>query len=108
MLSVTVSAVVGLLLYSSMFVWLGLVTKQAIGVGLLYIVLWEGFFSGYVSGIRFLSIRGYAIALMHGLDPRRFATGVHVGLGAAIAVSAVVVTLFLFLSTRRLQRMDVP
>ena len=106
--AVTVSAFVGLLLYASVFVWLGLVTKQAIGVGLLYIVLWEGFFSGYVSGIRFFSIRHYATALMHGLDPRRFAGDDHVGFGVAIGVSAVVFTLFLLLSTRRLRRMDVP
>jgi ABC-2 type transport system permease protein len=107
-LAVTASAVAGLLMYSSVFVWLGLVTRQAIGVGLLYIVLWEGFFSGYVSGIRFLSIRHYAIALMHGLDPRRFAGNAHVGLGVAAAVTVAVCALFLLLSTRRLRRMDVP
>ena len=106
--AVTASAIVGLLLYSSVFLWLGLVTKQAIGVGLLYIVLWEGFFSGYVSGIRFFSIRHYATALMHGLDPRRFAADEHVGLGVAIGVAVAVFTLFLLLSTRRLRRMDVP
>ena len=50
--------------------WAG--TTQAIGLGLLYIVLWEGFFSGFVSGVRLL-IRHYAIGLMHGLDARRFA-----------------------------------
>ena len=72
-IAVTVSALVGVALYASAFVWLGLVTTQAIGVGLLYIVLWEGFFSGFVSGVRLLSIRHYAIALMHGLDERRFA-----------------------------------
>jgi len=107
-LAVTVAALAGLLMYSSAFVWLGLVTRQAIGVGLLYIVLWEGFFSGFVSGIRFLSIRHYSIALMHGLDPRRFVDDPHVGLGAAVAVTVGVCALFLFLSTRRLRQMDVP
>jgi ABC-2 type transport system permease protein len=107
-IAVTTSALVGLLLYSSVFVWLGLMTKQAIGVGLLYIVLWEGFFSGFVSGVRFFSIRHYAIAIMHGLDPRRFAGDPHVGLGVAAGVSAGVFILFLYLSTRRLQSMDVP
>lgn len=106
--AVTVSTLVSLLLYSAAFLWLGLVTKQAIGVGLLYIVMWEGFFSGYVSGIRFFSIRHYATALMHGLDPRRFAGDDHVTLGVAIGVSAAVFTLFLVLSTRRLRLMDVP
>ena len=106
--AVTVSTLVSLLLYSAAFLWLGLVTKQAIGVGLLYIVMWEGFFSGYVSGIRFFSIRHYATAPMHGLDPRRFAGDDHVTLGVAIGVSAAVFTLFLVLSTRRLRLMDVP
>lgn len=107
-LAVTVSAIAALLMYSAVFVWLGLVTKQSIGVGLLYIVLWEGFFSGYVSGIRFLSVRHFSIALAHGLDPRRFVDAPHVGLGAAIGVSVGVLALFTLLSTRRLRRMDVP
>jgi len=106
--AITVSALVGLLMYASMFVWLGLVTKQAIAVGLVYIVLWEGFFSGYVSGIRFFSIRHYATALAHGLDPRRFVGIEHVALGTTIGVAIGVFALFFFLSVRRLRRMDVP
>jgi ABC-2 type transport system permease protein len=106
--AVTVSSFVGLLMYASVFVWLGLVTKQAIGVGLVYIVLWEGFFSGYVSGIRYFSIRHYATALMHGIDPRRFVGDQHVGLGVAIGVAIAVITVFFLLSARRLRRMDVP
>ncbi len=107
-LAVTVAALAGLLMYASVFVWLGLVTRQAIGVGLAYIVLWEGFFSGYVSGIRFLSIRHYSIAMMHGLDPRRFVDDPHVGLGVAVVVAAGVLASFTLMSTRRLRRMDVP
>jgi ABC-2 type transport system permease protein len=106
--AVTVSAVVGVALYASAFVWLGLVTTQAIGIGLLYIVLWEGFFTGFVTGARTLSIRAYAIALMHGLDERRFASTSHMSLGLAITVSVVVFGGFLFLTIRRLRRMDVP
>ena len=107
-LAVTTAALVGVLMYASVFVWLGLVTRQAIGMGLAYIVLWEGFFSGFVSGVRFLSIRHYAIALMHGLDPRRFVDDPHVGLAAASLVAVSVCAGFLVLSTRRLRSMDVP
>jgi ABC-2 type transport system permease protein len=107
-IAVTVSALVGVALYASAFVWLGLVSAQAIGLGLLYIVLWEGFFSGFVSGVRLLSIRHYAIALMHGMDPRRFAAGDHLSFGVAIAMSLLVFGGFLFLSVKRLRRMDVP
>ncbi|HYW32151.1 MAG TPA: ABC transporter permease subunit [Gemmatimonas sp.] len=106
--AVTISALVGVALYSAAFVWLGLVSTQAIGIGLLYIVLWEGFFSGFVSGVRLLSIRHYAIAVMHGLDPRRFASGDHLSLVAALIVCTLLFSAFLFFSVRRLRRMDVP
>lgn len=107
-IAVTVAALVGVALYASLFVWLGLVTTQAIGVGLLYIVVWEGFFSGFVAGARMLSIRHFSIALMHGLDGRRFAGGSHMSLGVAILISVAVFGGFLLLSVRRLRRMDVP
>jgi len=106
--AVTVSAFVAVLMYSSAFVWAGLVTSRAIGFGLLYVVLWEGFFSGYVSGVRFVSIRYYSIALMHGLDERRFASADNLSFGYAIAASAIVFAGFLLLSVRRLRHMDVP
>jgi len=83
---VTTSVIVGVAMYAALFTWLGLVSTQAIGVGLLYIVLWEGFFAGFVSGARMLSIRYYSIALMHAMDPRRFAAQDHVSaLTASIA-----------------------
>lgn len=107
-IAVTVSALVGVALYASAFVWLGLVTTQAIGIGLLYIVLWEGFFAGFVSGVRLLSIRHYAIAWMHGLDERRFASADPLSLAVAVTTSVLVFGGFLFLAIRRLRRMDVP
>ena len=107
-IAVTVSALVAVLLYSSAFVWAGLVTTQAIGFGLLYVFLWEGFFSGFVTGVRFLSIRYYSIALMHGLDERRFASEDTLDFSFAIGASAVVFAGFLLLSVRRLRHMDVP
>ena len=107
-MAVTVSAVVGVALYTSFFVWLGLVSTQAIGVGLLYILLWEGFFSTWVSGARAFSIRHYATALMHGMDERRFAFARQMSPGLAIVISIVVFTSFVWLSIRRLRRMDVP
>jgi ABC-2 type transport system permease protein len=107
-LAVTLSAVAGVVMYASLFVWLGLVSTQAIGLGLLYIVLWEGFFSGFVFGVRLFSIRYYAIALMHALDPRRFAEVDHLGATATIVISTLVVGGFFALTTRRLRTMDVP
>lgn len=107
-LAVTVAALVGVALYAAAFVWLGLWTTQAIGIGLLYIVLWEGFFSGFVSGVRLLSIRYYAIALMHGLDERRFAGTGHPSLVTVVIISLIVAAGFTGFAIRRLRRMDVP
>jgi ABC-2 type transport system permease protein len=106
--AVTVSAVVGVALYASAFLWLGLVTTQAIGIGLLYIVLWEGFFSGFIAGVRLLSIRHYAVGLMHGIDPRRFAEVDHPSLIAVILLCLIVFVGFTLLSIRKLKRMDIP
>jgi ABC-2 type transport system permease protein len=106
-LAVTASALLGVALYSSAFLWLGLVSSQAIGVGLLYIVLWEGFFAGFVAGVRLLSIRFLALAGMHGLDARRLAELDHVGGIAVIVISVLVFGGFLWLTIRQLRRMDV-
>lgn len=106
--AVTVSALVGVALYTAAFVWLGLTSPQAIGLGLLYIVLWEGFFAGFVSGVRMLSIRHHAIALMHALDPRRFAGADHLPAAAVVATTVIVFGGFVVLSIRHLRRMDVP
>lgn len=106
--AVTVGATAAVAMYAAVFVWLGLVSTQAIGIGLLYIVLWEGMFSRYVEGVRMLSIRAYSIALMHGLDERRFATVDHLNVWAPAAMAVLVIGGSLFLSVRRLRAMDVP
>ena len=107
-IAVTVGALAGVALYSSAFVFLGLLTTQAIGIGLLYIVLWEGFFSGFVAGARLLSIRYMATGLMHAIDPRRFAWATHPSATAAAIIALLVFAGFLWLAIRRLRRMDVP
>lgn len=106
--AVTIAAVGGVALYASAFVWLGLVTNYAVAIGLLYIVIWEGFFSRFVAGVRLLSIRHYTIGLMHALDERRFAAASQLGPAIAIVTSIVVFGAFVLLSIRRLRRMDVP
>ena len=106
--AVTVAALAGVAMYGAVFVYLGLVSPQAIGIGLLYIVLWEGLLSGFVAGVRLLSIRFYSIALMHGIDERRFAGPEHLTLPVVSSLIAIVIGGSLLLTIRRLRRMDVP
>lgn len=107
-IALTAAALAGVAMYGAVFVFLGLVSTHAVGVGLLYIVIWEGFFSGFVAGARLLSIRHYAIGITHAIDPRRFVSAETLPPAAAAIAAAVVIAGFLLLSTRRLRRMDVP
>jgi ABC-2 type transport system permease protein len=107
-MAITVGALVGVALYASVFIWAGLMTTRAIGFGLLYVFLWEGLFSGLITGVRFLSIRHYSTALMHRMDVRVFADGEHLSTGVAIGAAAAVFVIFLLLAIRRLRSMDVP
>jgi len=108
MTAVGVAVLVEVILYAMVFLWLGLVTTRAIGIGLAYVVVWEALFAQFVTGIRFLSIRHYTIALIHALDVRRFGQSSTVPTTFALVAVAVVGVGFLWLAIRRLRRMDVP
>ncbi len=107
-IALTVGMLVAVALYASVFTWLGLVTTQAIGIGLLYVVIWEGLFSGFVAGVRLMSLRHYALAVVHGLDPRRFPSLALPDFTIVLALCAAVIGGFAWLTVRRLRRMDVP
>jgi ABC-2 type transport system permease protein len=105
-----VAMLVGVALYSALFLWAGLVTSHPLALGLLYVFVWEGLFGTFVNGIKYLSIRQYALGVAKAVDGTRFAgPDQHVlGGGAAIAASAIVFAGFAVLVVRRLQHMDVP
>lgn len=98
------------LAYSSLFLLLGLVTNHALGFGLFYVFLWEFLFTGFVSGIRFLSIRAYMMGIVRGLDDERFEENadIMISFPVSLIVLLVISVAFTLLAIRRLQRMDVP
>jgi ABC-type transport system involved in multi-copper enzyme maturation permease subunit len=105
-----VAMAVGLTVYSTLFLWAGLVTSHPLAYGLLYVFVWEGLFATFVNGIRYLSIRQYTLGTAKAIDGSRFAgPDQHVLGSAAAIVGALVVTVgFGLLVVRRLRRMDVP
>ena len=109
-LAVAVSIFAGATLYTSAFLWSGLITSRALAFGLIYVFLWEGLFASFVEGIKYLSIREYILGLIKGIDPDRFAGPEQstIELPAAAAGAAIVFTVFFILSVRRLRNMDVP
>lgn len=108
--AIAIGLFAGVATYSSLFLWLGLMTSRGLAVGLLYVFLWEGLFSNFVSGIRMISIREYIIGITKAVDGSRFTSPDHIPVGSATAIIGMIVvfTVFLLLSIRRLQRMDVP
>jgi ABC-2 type transport system permease protein len=86
------------------------VTNRGLAVGLLYVFLWEGLFSNFVSGIRMVSIREYIVGVTNAIDDSRFASPDQDPVASATAITGVVAVtvVFALLSVRRLQRMDVP
>jgi hypothetical protein len=105
-----VGIAVGVVTYSSVFMWMGLVTTKALGFALLYVFLWEGLLSQHLSGIRFLSVRAYTVSIMHGIEDINLAAldELSVPLPMAAVGAGIVSALFFYLTVRRLHRMDVP
>ncbi len=108
--AVGLALLVGVALYASVFVWAGLLSSRALAFGLVYVFLWEGLFSTFVDGVRYLSIREYTIGLMKGIDPDRFSGAGQstIEFPAAIGGAVIVFAVFFLLSVRRLRTMDVP
>jgi len=50
-------------IYSALFLSLGLATRRALVVGLLYVIGFEGVLSRNLAGVRSLSVREYAVAI---------------------------------------------
>ncbi len=105
-----VGLAVGALLYCTMFAWLGLVTRRALGIGLLYVFIWEGLFGTFVDGLKYLSVRQYSLGIIRQLDPTRFdrSSQTVIGIEPAAVGACIVLVAFGLLTVRRLRTMDVP
>ena len=108
--AVGVAMLLGVAAYSSIFTWAGLMTSRALGFALVYVFLWEGLLSSFLGGVRYLSVRAYALAVMFGIDERSLEElgADAIELPAAIGGAGGGTALFLWLTVRRLRRMDVP
>ena len=109
-LSLIVSLLSGVAAYSAIFTWTGLVTGRALAVSLLYVIIWEGIIGSLIRGVGYLSVRGYTLATMHGLDSTAYDAldGQVIAFPAAIAGALAVIVAFYVLAVWRLVRMDVP
>jgi ABC-2 type transport system permease protein len=61
--SFALGAVVGALIYCAIFVTLGITSRRALAIGLLYIVAFENVLSRSIVGVKSLSVREFALAV---------------------------------------------
>ena len=112
-LGVVAGLAIGIVAYSAAFMWLGLISGQALGIAIVYVFVWEGVAAGIFSGIRYLSIRSYSIITMQDiggepLDTIGAIAGSQIALNVALWGAAAVVAAFLVLTLVQLRNMDVP
>ena len=109
-LAVAVALLLGVTAYAAIFTWTGLVTGRALAIALLYVLLWEGIIGTFIRGVGYLSVRGYTLAIMHGLDESAFEVigDRTIALPAALVGAVLVTGVFFWLAVLRLVRMDVP
>ena len=101
----------GVAAYASIFTLAGLLTPRALAYGLVYVLVWEGLLSTIVSGIGYLSVRGYTLALLYGMDEEQLCSirGARDRVpGSHYVGTAVVIVAFFLLALYRLRTMDVP
>lgn len=101
------AAVFGTAAYTAVFLLLGLLTRRAVLIGLVYVALWEGVVAGLGTGPARVAIRTYVRSVLDGaggVRPRDAEVSTLTGVIVLLAVTAVAVAL----TTRRLRRLDVP
>ncbi|HEY4459949.1 MAG TPA: ABC transporter permease subunit [Pseudonocardiaceae bacterium] len=103
-LGVGLGAAVGALAYSAAFLALSLLTRRPVGVGLLYILLWENLLVRFVGGARVLSVREYATVLARGISGSDALPTADLPAVAAAVLAAAFVVGGTVLATSRLRR----
>lgn len=88
--------------YCALFLALCAVTRHAVVVGLLFVLLWEGLFGGLFAGIRWASPLAWASQLAHDIDTS-ISLPADVGLTYALVASGVVMAAGIWLTGDRLR-----
>ncbi|MDH6119492.1 ABC transporter permease [Kitasatospora sp. GAS204B] len=100
-LAYTVGTLVAGAAYSALFLLLGVVTRNAVVVGLAYALVWESLVGNFVKGARTLSIQQWGLSIAKTIASPGAITA-DVALGAAIALLVIVIVATTAFATVRL------
>lgn len=96
-----VGSVAGGLAYCALFALLSVMTRHAVVIGLIYLLIWEGLLGGLLDGVRWLSITRWSEAIIGRLAEVELVEDLP--LGYAVVATAVVLLLGTWLTGRRLR-----
>jgi ABC-2 type transport system permease protein len=99
---------IGALIYCAIFVTLGITSRRALAIGLLYIVAFENVLSRSVVGVKSLSVREFSLAVCKTvLGATAEWTDPVVTMGTVYTMAPIFFVVALALSFRKLQRYEV-
>jgi ABC-2 type transport system permease protein len=101
-LGFTVGAIAEAAVYCAIFVALGLLTRRAVAVGLVYVLLWEGLLADLLAGTRVFSVQQYAMRFADSIAAST-ALEARVSLLVAVIMSIVITVLGLAVAAERLR-----
>jgi ABC-2 type transport system permease protein len=116
MIAVAFAVVIGVLLYSAVFMLMSLLIRRAILASIIYSIVWESVLGRFLPGLRYLSIRQVVTSVytstIEKYDPSGRAdfglgTDNAFGLGGAIVGALVVCAVAILLSTWRLRKINI-
>jgi ABC-2 type transport system permease protein len=94
--------------YTLLFVLLSVVTTRALISGLVYVFLWEGAITAIFEGLRYLSVRHYALGIADALaDVPANVFDAYLSGGTAVALLVIFSCSAAIMANRRLQRAEV-
>ena len=103
-----IGAAVAGLAYCALFVLLAIVTRNAVVVGLIYVLIWESLVGSFVPGAQVLSIQQWALAITERVvEPSAVTPGLTsaVSFGAGVTLLAVVVVACTWYAGSRLRKL---
>ncbi|GAA0395670.1 ABC transporter permease [Microbispora corallina] len=101
----TLGAVVGGIAYAAVFLLLGVLTRHAVTVGVIYALVWEGVVGGYVPGARKFSIQQWAQSVADHVSSSPFFS-TDVALGFALPAMVIVTVGALLWAGQRLRSLS--
>jgi ABC-2 type transport system permease protein len=101
-LAFAVGSLAGGSAYCALFALLSVLTRHAVVIGLLYLLVWEGLLGGLLDGVRWLSVTRWARAITEEVSPG-FDVVENLGPTYAVVASLVLLVLGTWFTGRRLR-----